>query len=128
MTLPIQPLSGLSVSLDQLVYATGLEGTEEKPHRFVYFLTIHNNSSETVTIRGRKWVVTEDSGEVLAVEGDGVVGEFPCLEPGEHFSYNSSHVVAVNARAEGAVFGVTEEGQAVFARIPPFELIVPADD
>ena len=35
---------------------------------FVYFITIHNDTEEPVTIKGRKWVVTNDEGEITAVE------------------------------------------------------------
>ena len=54
-----------------------------------------------------------------------MVGEFPRLEPGETFSYNSTHIVASAAVAEGAYFGTTEDGEAVFTRIPAFRLALP---
>jgi len=114
-------LPGLTVTVDQVVHAPEFSGPPGKPHVFVYFITIANESAETVTIKGRKWVVREASDETLAVEGDGVVGEFPRLEPGEQFRYNSSHAVA-----EGAYLGLTDAGEAVFTRIPPFEIRVPA--
>ena len=119
-------LPGLTVTVDQVVHAQEFSGPPSKPHVFVYFITIANESAETVTIKGRKWVVREASGETLAVEGDGVVGEFPCLEPGQQFRYNSSHAVATDAVAEGAYLGLTDAGEAVFTRIPPFEIRVPA--
>jgi hypothetical protein len=31
---------------------------------FVYFITIHNDSELHVTIKGRKWVVTSDQGDL----------------------------------------------------------------
>ena len=40
----------------------------------------------TVTIKARKWVVTNSRDEVTAIEGDGVVGEFPVLRPGEKYA------------------------------------------
>ena len=49
-------------------------------------------TGRTVTIKGRKWVVKNSRGEITAVEGDGVVGKCPCLEPGESFSYHSFHL------------------------------------
>ena len=61
------------------------------------FITITNDAEEAVTIKGRKWVVSQDGGEKIIVEGDGVVGQFPRLEPGADFSYNSYHVVGENA-------------------------------
>ncbi len=118
-------LPGLTATVTQVVHAADMVGPPGKPHVFVYFITIANDSEEIVTIKGRKWVVRESSGETIAVEGDGVVGEFPRLEPGEKFDYNSSHAVGCDAAAEGAYLGLTDGGEAVFTRIPKFPLIVP---
>lgn len=118
-------LESLRVTLDKLVYSPKLETPPERPHPFAYYLTIENQSGETVTIRGRKWVVTDARGQCIVVEGDGVVGKMPRLEPGEHFSYHSYHVVATDSVAEGAFFGVSESGEAVATLIPRFEMKVP---
>ena len=120
-------LSGLCVSLDRLVYHRLPPGKcDGRPHAFIYFLSIQNNSDVTVTIRGRKWVVTHDDGTQLVVEGDGVVGQHPVIPPGEKFSYNSFHAIPTRqARAEGAFIGVDEFGRCVRTRIPPFCLQVP---
>ena len=118
-------LAGLHVTVDRVEYMPHLDAPAERPHPFVYFITIHNESEVTVTIRGRKWVVTDAEGQRVVVEGDGVVGQFPCLDPGEHFSYNSYHTIGSDSAAEGAFFGVTEAGDFVFTRIPQFELRAP---
>lgn len=121
----IREFEGLRVTVEDVVYMPSLEAPPEKPHPFVYFISIHNDSSVPVTIRGRKWVVREDDGEVTVVEGDGVVGQTPLIEPGGNFSYNSYHVVAGGATVEGAFFGETATGEWVFTRIPEFRLEVP---
>ncbi len=121
----IRELPGLEVEIDDVTHAPDLEAPPDKPFRFIYSITIRNESEETVTLRGRKWVVREENGETTAVEGDGLVGKFPRLEPGESFSYNSTHVVAHPAVAEGAYFGTTDDGEAVFTRIPAFHLVPP---
>lgn len=113
--------------MDQVVFSPDLPASPEQPYPFVYFITIHNQSDQTLTVKGRKWVVRAEDGTTSAMEGDGVVGCFPRLEPGEHFSYNSYHTTAGRAVAEGAYLGLTEEGKVVIARIPPFELI-PSED
>jgi ApaG protein len=118
-------LAGLHVTVDRLEYMPHLDAPPERPHPYVYFLTIHNDSDVTVTIRGRKWVVTDAEGQSIVVEGDGVVGQFPCLDPGERFSYNSYHTIGSDSAAEGALFGVTEAGDVVFTRIPRFEMRTP---
>ena len=126
MSPPLPELEGLHVTVDRVAFMPHLNASEDRPFPFVYFITIHNDSEETVTIKGRKWVVTDARGETLVVEGDGVVGKFPRLEPGEEFSYNSYHTIGADSVAEGAYIGVTEDGVAVLTRIPPFELKVPA--
>jgi ApaG protein len=119
-------LDGLRVTVDRVVYSPTPEGPEGQPHRFAYFISIHNDSQETVLIKGRKWVVTNDRGETVVVEGDGVVGEYPTIPPGERFSYNSFHLLStLRGRAAGSYFGLDGKGRRVITRIPPFDLEVP---
>jgi ApaG protein len=125
MAAAIREFDDLRVRVDDVVYMPSLDAPPEKPHPFVYFISIHNDSPVPVTIRGRKWVVREDDGEVTVVEGDGIVGQKPRIEPGGHFSYNSYHVVAAGAAASGAFFGETEDGEWIFTRIPEFRLDLP---
>ena len=115
----------LFVNIDEVVYMPGIDAPGDKPHPFVYFITIRNDSPVSVTLKGRKWVVREMGGEVTVVEGEGIVGQMPVLEPGENFSYNSYHVVAADATVQGAFFGVSAMGDRVFVRIPNFQLKVP---
>jgi len=121
----IREFEALRVKVDDIVYMPSLDAPVEKPHPFVYFISIHNDSPIPVTIRARKWVVEEDGGEISVVEGDGVVGQTPLIEPGGCFSYNSYHVIGRGARVSGAFFGETAIGEWVFARIPEFRLEVP---
>jgi len=116
---------GLRVHVDEVVYMPGLDAPSDKPHPFVYFITIHNDSPVPVTLKARKWVVREVGGEVTVVEGNGIVGQTPTIEPGGNFSYNSYHVVAADAEAQGAFFGTTAAGENVFTRIPTFRLQTP---
>lgn len=120
---------GLSVTLDRLVYRHAPEISADRPHCFVYFITIHNESTSPVTIKGRKWVISHDDGTTLVVEGDGVVGKTPTILPGEEFSYNSQHITATQrAVAEGSYLGLDGDGRQVVIRIPRFELVVPANE
>ena len=117
---------GLRVTVDRVLYHRQAQAPPDRPHCFVYFITIHNDTDVPVTIKGRKWVVKEDQGEVTAVEGDGVVGQFPTIGPGETFSYNSFHLLSAgSAVAEGSYLGLDSLGNRVIARIPRFEMVVP---
>jgi ApaG protein len=120
-------LPGLVVELDKLVYRHGGgDLPADRPHAFIYYLTIRNHSERTVTLLGRKWVVGHSDATQLVVEGDKIIGETPCLAPGGHFSYNSYHVTHCDARAHGSFHGVDELGRRVFVRIPMFDMRIPS--
>ncbi len=121
----IHELPGLGVRIDKVVYRPDVEAPADRPYAFQYFITIRNESEETVAIKGRKWVVTDANGQRVVVEGDGVVGQFPRLRSGEQFSYNSHHVIGADSFAEGAYLGITDSGDAVITRIPRFDMRVP---
>jgi ApaG protein len=128
MPASFEELEGLRATVDRVTYVPHLDAPPEKPFPFVYFITIHNDSEETVTIKGRKWVVTDTSGGKVVVEGDGVVGKFPRLSTGESFSYNSYHVVSCDSVAEGAFIGLTDDSRPVLVRIPRFEMNPPGTE
>jgi ApaG protein len=121
-----QELPGLTASLDKLCYHHGGASLPpDKPHAFVYFVTIHNGSDRAVTLLGRKWVVLHADNTRLVIEGDKIVGETPHLAPGEQFSYNSYHVTGIDACAHGSFHGVDDQGRKVHVILPPFEMNIP---
>jgi ApaG protein len=121
-------LPGLKVELDKLVYRHGGDQLPpDRPHAFIYYLTIRNDSDRTVTLLGRKWVIENGDGTRLVVEGDKIVGETPTLVPGGHFSYNSYHVGSCGGRAYGSFHGVDTDGNRIFVRIPAFDMEIPSD-
>lgn len=119
-------LPGLTATLDKLSYHHGgLSLPPDKPHAFVYFITIRNGTESTVTLLGRKWVVVHADGTRLVIEGDKIVGETPRLAPGEQFSYNSYHVTGCDAKAYGSFHGIDQFGHHVHVLMPPFDLRLP---
>ncbi|WP_265592814.1 MULTISPECIES: ApaG domain [unclassified Verrucomicrobium] len=125
MSMTFVELPGLTVTVDQVLYQPELTAPVDRPHPFAYHLSIHNGSDESLTIVGRKWIVTDLHGGVLVVEGEGVVGHKPHLDPGQSFSYNSFHVVREPSTASGTFFGQTDHGQPVYVRVPEFEMTPP---
>lgn len=121
------PLPGLSARLDKLVYHNGGKCLPEgKPHAFVYFITFRNNSEHTVTLLARKWVIVQEDGSRVVVEGDKIVGETPRLTPGEEFSYSSYHISAISAVAHGSFHGIDDLGRHVYTVLPAFPMLVPS--
>jgi ApaG protein len=115
-----QELPGFSATVDEVIYMDSLETPPDRPYAFVYFITISNKSKVPLTVKGRKWVIESKNKEKLVVEGDGVVGQTPHLDPGEKFSYNSYHVIAQDSVAHGSFLAVTDEGTPVVPRLPRF--------
>ncbi|MEM9445049.1 MAG: ApaG domain [Verrucomicrobiota bacterium] len=122
-----EEISGLWVSVDKVEYCKDAQTPPHKPHQFTYYITIHNDSLQVVTIVGRKWLVTNQEGHRLIIEGDGVIGQFPRLAPGDQFHYHSYHIVSGPSKAEGAYLGKDAEGSGVLARIPSFVMKPPED-
>src|SRR5262245_64650920 len=56
---------------------------------WAYTISITNKGSETVQLKTRHWRITDATGRVQDVRGEGVVGEQPRLAPGESFEYTS---------------------------------------
>ena len=116
---------GLRVTVDRVSHQPDAETPAARPFCFVYYISIWNDTPESVTIRGRKWVVTNARGEVTAVEGEGVVGMTPEILPGQKFSYNSYHLLDTpTGRAEGSYLVVDASGRRVLTRIPAFQLAI----
>lgn len=111
--------------MDEVFYMPSLQTPPNLPYPFVYFITVRNHSDRPITLRGRKWIVSEENGETQVVEGTGITGLTPKLEPGEHFSYNSYHTVATNAEVTGSYLVEDDLGGLYFTPIPRFRLSVP---
>src|SRR5690606_13379427 len=59
---------------------------------FAYTITIRNTGTVPARLLSRHWLITDATGKVQEVRGDGVVGEQPRLRPGEGFEYTSGAV------------------------------------
>lgn len=57
---------------------------------FSYRITITNRGTDAVQLMRRHWVIRDSLSGIREVEGPGVVGETPTLQPGDEFSYSSA--------------------------------------
>ncbi|KAA5605577.1 Co2+/Mg2+ efflux protein ApaG [Roseospira marina] len=94
---------------------------------WAYQVTIHNESDEAVQLMRRHWIITDANGAVQEVEGPGVIGVQPVLEPGEVFEYTSGCPLST---ASGFMHGTyamrrSESGDMVDVRVPAFSLDSP---
>ncbi|XAM00410.1 Co2+/Mg2+ efflux protein ApaG [Phycisphaeraceae bacterium D3-23] len=66
---------------------------EENKYVFGYRVVILNAGDQGVQLLRRHWDIIDGDGTVKTVDGKGVVGEQPELEPGEAFKYESFAVL-----------------------------------
>ena len=56
---------------------------------FTYRVRITNESPRTIQLISRRWEIVNADGVCHVVQGEGVVGQQPVLEPGQTFEYSS---------------------------------------
>ena len=96
---------------------------------WVYHIRIENGSDQTVQLLSRSWRITDARGMVNMVEGDGVVGEQPVLEPGAAHDYVSGCPLSTPfGSMEGHYVFARADGSDLRAAIPFFPLAAPAND
>lgn len=94
---------------------------------FEYTITIRNDSPYTVQVLRRHWTIFDCTGVIREVEGEGVVGEQPVLEPGQTYVYSSG----CNLKSSiGKMVGTyqlhrTADNRPLSIRIPEFTMVVP---
>ena len=79
---------GIEISVKTSYYAPQSNPLANQ-YFFVYEVIITNKSEFTVQLLSRHWDITDGFGKQRTVDGEGVVGETPVLEPTEFFVYNS---------------------------------------
>jgi len=93
---------------------------------FSYTITIANHGPVAARLVSRHWVITDANGKVQEVNGNGVVGEQPHLNPGEVFKYSSGAVLETPVGAmQGRYRMETDGGSFFYAPIAAFTLAVP---
>ncbi|MCW8981756.1 MAG: Co2+/Mg2+ efflux protein ApaG [Altibacter sp.] len=83
-----QVTQGIKVSVE-----TSFEGTFYKNYKiyyaFGYTITIENQSKDVVQLTARHWKIKDALNDLEIVEGEGVIGKKPVLQPGTLHSYSS---------------------------------------
>lgn len=107
-------------------YIEDQSNSSEERFVFAYTITIENIGVSPAQLLARHWVITDSNGKIDEVEGDGVIGEQPVIQPGEAFSYTSGAILETDVGTmAGSYQMINEGGQPFDADIPEFVLSVP---
>lgn len=94
---------------------------------WAYHIRIENDGASAVRLLSRRWIITDGRGARHTVEGEGVVGEQPMIEPGDSYDYVSGCPLATPTGAmQGSYRMVGADGDGFDVTIPRFDLRAPA--
>ena len=107
----------------QPLYLDGQSNIIEKKFVFAYYIRIENNSDGPVQLLRRHWYIHNGKGGVKEVEGEGVIGKQPVIQPGEAHEYNSfCELETFEGHMEGTYLMRRENGDRFRITIPRFHL------
>ncbi|MBX9892926.1 MAG: Co2+/Mg2+ efflux protein ApaG [Chitinophagaceae bacterium] len=118
--------SGVEITVETF-YQSDYSNPLNHEFMFAYRITIENHNGFAVKLLRRHWFIFDSNGDKREVEGEGVVGVQPVLEPNERYQYLSG----CNLRSEmGKMFGnylmENLNNKTTFqVKIPAFQMIVP---
>lgn len=88
-----------------------------------YHIKIKNESPETMQLLRRRWEIRDGFDELHEVEGEGVIGQKPVLQPGDSFVYSSFCPLRTPSGTMQGSFQMMRSGMALFdAKIGVFDL------
>lgn len=96
--------------------------------RFIwaYQVTIANHSDRPIQLLARHWRITDSTGRVKEVRGQGVVGEQPHLAPGDSYQYTSGCPLRTpSGFMVGSYTMRAGDGEFFEVAIPAFSLDLP---
>ena len=99
---------------------------DQSRYLFAYRIQIQNTGNIRAQLLSRHWIITDANDKVDQVRGEGVVGEFPNLHPGESFEYTSAASIGTPVGLmEGSYKMRASDGIEFDAQVPQFTLSVP---
>ena len=117
---------GVKVSVETL-YQPEYSNPSNEHFMFAYRIRIENLSDYTIQLLRRHWYIFDSNSTHREIEGEGVVGQQPVIEPGHSHEY----VSACNLKTEiGSMKGTYEmrrlaDQSGLLVNIPEFILFAP---
>lgn len=115
---------GIQVSVET-TYQPDFSNPQQHHYVFTYKVRIENKSIHTFQLLRRRWEIFDATETRKIVEGDGVVGQQPILEPGESHTYVSGCNLKSGIGKMKGTFTLEKliNGRFLEVVIPEFQLI-----
>jgi len=121
-----QITEGVKVSVET-TYQPEYSNPANEHFMFAYKIQIENLGDYSVQLLRRHWIIFDSNGTRREVEGEGVVGLQPVIEPGQHHEYVSGCNLKTDMGSmQGSYQMKRLVDEEVFdVQIPEFSLIAP---
>ena len=119
--------NGIKVSV-QTYYQADYSKPTESRYIFAYKVTIENLSSAPIQLLRRKWIILDSDGLVREIEGEGVVGKQPTIQPDDYHQYVSWSNLHTGLGKMHGTFLVRDLStkQLFEVEIPEFQMVAPS--
>lgn len=105
-------------------YLSDQSRPEAKQYVYTYTISITNQGDSPAQLISRHWFITDENQHIREVQGIGVVGEQPLIEPGESYTYSSGVVLETRSGLMNGTYTMqTPDGELFIAPIPTFALV-----
>ena len=99
---------------------------QESHFVWAYQVNIKNLGNSSIKLNHRNWLIIDANGKIINVRGEGVVGEFPTIKPGETYEYTSGTPLKTNNGIMQGFYLVSQDnGEKLKIDIPAFSLDSP---
>lgn len=117
---------GVKVSVET-EYQPAYSSPSQYHYVFTYRVTIENQSGSTIQLLRRNWEIYDAALAKRDVEGEGVVGQQPVLEPGQFHQYVSGcNLKSGIGKMKGKfIMEKLVDGQKFDVTIPQFMMVAP---
>jgi ApaG protein len=108
-------------------YLTDQSRPADNHYVWAYRVRIENLGTVSVQLLRRTWNITDSQGRTQTINGEGVIGQQPVLDPGEHFEYTSGTPLDTPSGFMSGLFHMVNSGtgEAFDIRVPAFSLDSP---
>jgi ApaG protein len=117
---------GVKVSVET-EYQAAYSSPGQSHFVFTYKITIENAGDFTIQLKRRRWLIFDAGFLQQEVEGEGVVGQQPILEPGQVHQYVSGCNIKSGIGKMMGTYAMERmvDGTTMSVAIPPFVLMAP---
>lgn len=117
---------GVEVSVE-IFYQQDYSNPLNQEYMFAYRVTIENHNTFSIKLLRRHWFIFDSNGEHKEVEGEGVIGIQPILQPNENYQYVSGcNLKTEMGKMHGTYLMENQNNlERFYVKIPSFEMIVP---